>query len=139
MRTLSRLLIIPIAIATFACNRDDSKQAAALNDSLALAAQARPMTPADSLSAAEQTRRGAVHHSGHSSYSTTGTPPASAQGTHVEKNGGRDAAIGAGAGAILGAVTSKDKIKGGVIGAAAGGILGGVIGNNVDKKTVPNP
>jgi outer membrane lipoprotein SlyB len=56
----------------------------------------------------------------------------------VEKNTKRDAAIGAGAGAILGAVTSKNKVKGGVIGAAAGGILGAVIGNNVDKKTVPN-
>jgi hypothetical protein len=56
----------------------------------------------------------------------------------VEKHPGRDAAIGAGAGAILGATTSKDKVKGGIIGAAAGGILGAVIGNNVDKKKVPN-
>src|SRR3954453_4044271 len=35
----------------------------------------------------------------------------------------RDAAIGAGAGAILGAMTSRDKVKGGLIGAAAGGVL----------------
>src|ERR1700676_1876556 len=39
------------------------------------------------------------------------------------KHTGRDAAIGAGAGAILGAATSRDKLKGGLIGAAAGGIL----------------
>jgi hypothetical protein len=128
---ISRFLIVPIALATFACKGSGSQQAnAATNDST----QANPVTPAE--------RPSAVHRNEHSSYSTYpagATPPASAPATHVEKNGGRDAAIGAGAGAILGAVTSKDKVKGGVIGAAAGGILGGVIGNNVDKKTVPNP
>ena len=50
------------------------------------------------------------------------------------KHTGRDAAIGAGAGAIIGAATSRDKLKGGLIGAAAGGILGAVIGNNVDVQ-----
>ncbi len=50
------------------------------------------------------------------------------------KHTGRDAAIGAGAGAIIGAVSSRDKLKGGLIGAAAGGILGAVIGNNVDVQ-----
>jgi hypothetical protein len=50
----------------------------------------------------------------------------------VVKHTKRDAAIGAGAGAVIGAVTSRDKLKGGIIGAAAGAILGGVIGNNVD-------
>ena len=48
-------------------------------------------------------------------------------------HGARDAAIGAGAGAVIGAVTSHDKVKGAVIGGAAGAIIGGVIGNNVDK------
>jgi hypothetical protein len=52
----------------------------------------------------------------------------------VVKHTTRDAAIGAGAGAVIGAVTSRDKIKGGIIGAAAGGILGAVIGNNVDVQ-----
>lgn len=50
----------------------------------------------------------------------------------MEKHTGRDAAIGAAAGAVIGATTSRDKVKGGLIGAAAGGILGAVIGNNVD-------
>ena len=49
------------------------------------------------------------------------------------KHTGRDAAIGAGAGAIIGGMTSHS-VKGGLIGAAAGGILGAVIGNNVDVK-----
>ena len=44
----------------------------------------------------------------------------------------RDAAIGAGAGAVIGAVTGHG-VKGAIIGGAAGAILGGVIGNNVDK------
>jgi Glycine zipper len=52
----------------------------------------------------------------------------------TEKHGGRDAAIGAAAGAVIGATASKNKVQGGVIGAAAGAILGGVVGNNVDIK-----
>jgi hypothetical protein len=73
--------------------------------------------------------------SGSSSAGTT----ASAPRTETVKNTKRDAAIGAGAGAIIGAATSRDKLKGGVIGAAAGGILGAVIGNNVDVKKKPAP
>ena len=46
----------------------------------------------------------------------------------------RDAAIGAAAGAIIGATTSRDRVKGGLIGAAAGGILGGIIGHTVDVQ-----
>ena len=52
----------------------------------------------------------------------------------IVKHTGRDAAIGAAAGAVIGATTSRDKVKGGLIGAAAGGILGAVLGNNVDKQ-----
>lgn len=52
----------------------------------------------------------------------------------TRKNTGRDAAIGATAGAVIGATTSRDKVKGGLIGAAIGGIAGAVIGNNVDVK-----
>jgi uncharacterized protein YcfJ len=50
----------------------------------------------------------------------------------VVKHTKRDAAIGAGAGAVIGAVTGHG-VKGAIIGGAAGAILGGVIGNNVDK------
>jgi hypothetical protein len=42
--------------------------------------------------------------------------------------------IGAAAGAVIGAVSSRDKIKGGVIGAAAGGLLGAVVGSTVDVQ-----
>ena len=50
------------------------------------------------------------------------------------RNTKRDAVIGAAAGAVLGATTSRDKLKGAIIGAAAGGILGGIIGHTVDVK-----
>ena len=63
--------------------------------------------------------------------------PAPAPEPRVIKHTKRDAAIGAVAGAAIGAATSRDKLKGGLIGAAAGGILGAVIGNNVDVQRVP--
>jgi hypothetical protein len=46
----------------------------------------------------------------------------------------RDAAIGAAAGAVIGATTSRDKLKGAIIGGAAGAVLGGIIGHTVDVK-----
>ena len=52
-----------------------------------------------------------------------------------EKHTTRDAAIGAGAGAVIGAVVAGkgDRTKGAVIGGVIGGVAGAVIGNNVDK------
>jgi hypothetical protein len=50
------------------------------------------------------------------------------------RNTKRDAVIGAVAGGVLGAVTSRDKVKGAVIGAVAGGVLGGIIGHTIDVK-----
>lgn len=46
----------------------------------------------------------------------------------------KGAAIGAGSGAVLGAVVSKKKGKGAIIGAAAGAGAGYLIGRNKDKK-----
>jgi outer membrane lipoprotein SlyB len=70
---------------------------------------------------------------------SSGSVAAPAPHEEIHKNTNRDAAIGAGAGAILGGVVGKGGVKGAVIGGAAGAILGGVIGNNVDvqKKKVP--
>jgi hypothetical protein len=154
MKAISRLTVLPLLLIAFGCKGSDSKVDDALNSDLSLASQAHPMTPADSISAVERASanspaskpapaasRTVVHHVYESSSSGASTAAAAAPApqpaaTHVEKNTKRDAAIGAGAGAILGAATSRNKVKGGVIGAAAGGILGAVIGNNVDKKTV---
>jgi hypothetical protein len=165
MKSLHRMLIVPVALLAFGCKGNDSKKVDdALNSDLSLASQAQPYTAADSISAAERanaltstapapaapvtvTHRTIVHHvyersgssssSGSGSYSR-GTVASRGPVDHVEKHPGRDAAIGAAAGAVLGATTSRDKVKGGLIGAAAGGILGAVIGNNVDKRKVPN-
>lgn len=164
MKTLHRMLIVPVALLAFGCKGNDSKKVDdALNSDLSLASQAQPYTAADSVSVAERansltrtvaapvapvavTHRTIVHHvyessgsrsSGSGSYSR-GTVASRGPVDHVEKHPGRDAAIGAAAGAVLGATTSRDKVKGGLIGAAAGGILGAVIGNNVDKRKVPN-
>jgi Rickettsia 17 kDa surface antigen. len=153
------LFLVPAAILAVACSRDDSSKKVddALNSDLSLAAQARPYTAMDSISAAE---RAAVaqgitpvgYVGGQPVYATprTTTPvrrtstvrrSSSSSGTYypaprrqvIVKHTTRDAAIGAGAGAVIGAVTSRDKVKGAVVGGLAGAILGGVIGNNVDK------
>lgn len=154
MRKLRMLLLVPAAILAAACGRDDSKKVDdALNADLSLAAQARPYTAMDSISAMErayaaqglapvgyapvqqpvQTRvvyrdRPVYRSSTRSSGGTYSTARTTTRVKHTK----RDAAIGAAAGAAIGAVTSRDKLKGAVIGGVAGAVLGGVLGNNVD-------
>jgi len=150
-------LIVPAAILAVACGRDDSSKKVddALNADLSLAAQARPYTAMDSISAMERAyaaqglapvgyapvaaapvrervvyRDRPVYRSTRSSGSS-GTYSTARTTTRV-KHTKRDAAIGAAAGAAIGAVTSRDKLKGAVVGGVAGAVLGGVIGNNVD-------
>ena len=152
-----KLLILPAAALAFACSNGDKQTAAdsALNSDLSTAAASRPYTPLDSITAAERAgvatgvaptalrststaprtvyRTPARTTTRRSSSSQTVYAPAPAPQQTVVKHTKRDAAIGAGAGAIIGAVTSRNKVKGAIIGGAAGAILGGVIGNNVDK------
>ncbi len=149
-----KLLILPAAALAFACSKGDNKTAAdsALNSDLSTAAASNPYTPLDSITAAERAgtaaslkgtstaprtvyrapvRRTTTTRRSTSSGGTYSSAPAPAP---VEvKHTKRDAAIGAGAGAVIGAITSQNKVKGAIIGGAAGAILGGVIGNNVDK------
>jgi len=151
-----KLLILPAAALAFACSKGDQQTAAdsALNSDLSTAAASRPYTPLDSITAAERagtTTAPAALRSNTAPYRapvrrTTTTRRSSSGGTYssapvyrapapapVEvKHTKRDAAIGAGAGAVIGAVTGHG-VKGAIIGGAAGAILGGVIGNNVDK------
>jgi hypothetical protein len=134
MKTYTKLLIVPVFLTAVACKgKTDQNQAdSTLTSDLSAAKQ-------ESVSALERTGGAStVHHTHHAYSGSSGTYQAPQPSTHTQRNTGRDAAIGAGAGAIIGAATSRDKLKGGVIGAAAGGILGGVIGNNVDTKKVPN-
>jgi hypothetical protein len=146
-----KILILPAALFAFACG-GDKKVDDALNSDLSTAAQAQPYTPLDSITAAE---RAGVAPTSNSLRSTSTAPRTTVRRTTstrssssrasapvysapapqqtVVKHTKRDAAIGAGAGAVIGAVTSRNKVKGAIIGGAAGAILGGVIGNNVDK------
>jgi hypothetical protein len=157
MRTLKTLILVPAVLFAVACGRDDGQAVdAALDNDLRLAGQA--YTPnMDSISALERqdaqtaltatqpretaaaprrttTRRTAARTSS-GTRTTSGTATRAPQPVVVtRKNTGRDAAIGATAGAILGASTSRNRVKGGLIGAAIGGIAGAVIGNNVDVQ-----
>ena len=160
MRNFKMFALVPAAILAVACGPSDNKKVDdALNSDLTLAAQARPYTAMDSISAAERayaaqglapvgyapaaapvaapTRTRVVYRDRpvyrSSGSSSRGTYSAPARQTTVVRHTKRDAAIGAGAGAVIGAVTSRDKVKGAVIGGVAGAILGGVLGNNVDK------
>jgi outer membrane lipoprotein SlyB len=154
-----KLLILPAAALAFACSKGDKQTAAdsALNSDLSTAAASRPYTPLDSITAAERAgtatstaalrsnataprtvyrtpaRRTTTTRRSSSGGTYSSAPVYSAPAPVVVKHTKRDAAIGAGAGAVIGAVTSRDKVKGAIIGGAAGAILGGIIGNNVDK------
>ena len=156
-----KLLILPAAALAFACSKGDNQTAAdsALNSDLSTAAASQPYTPLDSITAAERNgtapagatslrststaprtvyrapvrRTTSTRSSSSGSYSPAPVYSAPAPAPVVVKHTKRDAAIGAGAGAVIGAVTSRNKVKGAIIGGAAGAILGGVIGNNVDK------
>jgi len=154
MKNFKMLALVPAAILAVACGPSDNKKVDdALNSDLTLAAQARPFTAMDSISAAERayaaqglvpvgyapaaapTTTRVVYRDRpvYRSSSSSGTYSAPARRTTVVKHTGRDAAIGGAAGAVIGAVTSRDKLKGAVIGGVAGAVLGGVLGNNVDK------
>lgn len=151
-----KLMILPAAFLVIACGGNDKKVDEALNADLATAAQARPFTPLDSITAAE--RAGLATTAAPAALRSTSAPRTTVRRTTARRSSGtyssqpvysraparqptvvkhtkRDAAIGAVAGAAIGAATSRNKVKGAIIGGAAGAILGGVIGNNIDKTT----
>ena len=158
MRKAKWMALVPAVMFAAACGRNSSPAVDdALKQDLALASQAQPYNPQQFVSpteanlagqgyapqnlqtvarapvaAAPVRRKSTARRSSGSSRSSGGYYPAPAPPERTEKHTGRDAAIGAGAGAVIGAISSRDKVKGGLIGAAAGGILGAVIGNNVD-------
>lgn len=161
MKVSKVFFLVPAAILAVACGPNDSNKKVddALNSDLSLAAQARPYTAMDSISAMERAyaaqglaptgyapnaapvysqpaptrvvyRDRPVYRS--SSSRSSGTYSAPVRRTVTVKHTKRDAAIGGATGAVIGAVTSHDKLKGAVIGGVAGAVLGGVLGNNVD-------
>ncbi|MEP6491396.1 MAG: YMGG-like glycine zipper-containing protein [bacterium] len=163
MRRTKWVVLLPMAVLTAACGRNNSPAVDdALKNDLALAAQMQPynaqqfVSPTEAGLAAQRAgqnyqpvarqpaaapvrRTSTVRRSSGASRASSGGGyyPAPAPQPTIEKHTGRDAAIGAAAGAVIGATASRDKVKGGLIGAAAGAILGGVIGNNVDIGRKP--
>ncbi len=152
---LHRLTLVPVALALvlIGCGRGENVDDA-LRQDLSLASQAyMPQPYMSPLEAGQYYQPGAVGQPyGYQQAVTrtaprvvrsapvyTGSSAGQTSGTRVVKNTKRDAAIGAVAGAAIGAVTvgRKDRLKGAVLGAAAGAVLGGIIGNNVDIKRVP--
>jgi hypothetical protein len=155
-----RLLTLVAAAALVACGQDTAQLDDALRQDLSLAGQ--PYMPQQFMSPLE------AGYAPNGYYPQPGNPqapygyqpavarsaptirraPAAARSTgvyaagsagRVVKNTKRDAAIGAVAGAAIGAVVAskKDRVRNAVLGAAAGAVLGGVIGNNVDLKRIP--
>ena len=135
-----KLLILPAAALAFACSKGDNQTAAdsALNSDLSTAAASQPYTPLDSITAAERNGttpasatslrststaprtvyRAPVRRTTSTRSSSSGSAPvysAPAPAPVVVKHTKRDAAIGAGAGAVIGAVTGHG-VKGAIIG-----------------------
>ena len=155
MRGMKWMVLIPATALAAACGRNSGPAVDdALKTDLALASQAQPYNPQQFVSPTEAGFAGQPQPYSYQAVArqpvytapvrrtstarrSSGTRsggyyPAPEPPTRTIKHTGRDAAIGAAAGAVIGATTSRDKIKGGLIGAAAGGIIGAVIGNNVD-------
>jgi uncharacterized protein YcfJ len=158
---IKKLLLIPAVVLAAACGRDDSAKADdALKNDLALASQAQPYNAQQFVSPTEMgyaynpytgqfqpvPRASTLQAQAPATVQRVSTRPAArrtaSSGTRVIyrqpaepiRHTKRDAAIGAAAGAVIGATVSRDKVKGGLIGAAAGAVLGGIIGHTVDVE-----
>lgn len=159
MKNIKMLLLVPAALLAAACGRDSAKTDDALKNDLALASQAQPYNSQQFTSPAEmgyaynpytgqfqpipQAQAPVVQRVSTSPAATTRrASTARSSGTRVVyqeprepiRHTKRDAAIGAAAGAVIGATVSRDKVKGGLIGAAAGAVLGGIIGHTIDVQ-----
>lgn len=160
MPSIRRLLVIPAVAIVAACGGNDRSDTppldTGLSNDLALAASAQNMPPAQYMSPMEMGYATPVGYSNAPyGYTPQGVPvrqpvqaqpvyrapapvarraPAPAADVEPIRNTKRDAMIGAAAGAVLGATTSRDKVKGAIIGAAAGGLLGGIVGHTIDVK-----
>ena len=161
MNKIVRIMLVPAALLAAACGRDNAKADDALKNDLALASQAQPYMPQQTVSPSEMgyaynpytgqfqpVPQGVYPQAQAPVVQRVSTRPAtvrrtsSSSGTRVIyterpepiRNTKRDAVIGAAAGAVIGATTSRDRVKGAVIGAVAGGVLGGIIGHTVDVK-----
>jgi len=156
MKKIRLMMLVPAVLLAAACGRGGNRADDALRNDLALASQAQPYTQFNPAEAGyanpynpyAQPQTPYPYSQGYPQRvqtSTRASAPARRTSTRWSgtiyrapqepiRNTKRDAVIGAAAGAVLGASTSRDKLKGAIIGAAAGGLLGGIIGHTVDVK-----
>jgi uncharacterized protein YcfJ len=164
MKKIRMLLLVPVALVAAACGRDDNARSDnGLQNDLALAAQAQAYMPQQFTSPSEMGYAYNPYTGQFQPVPRFTTPAPQAQAPVVQRvstapvrrtttrastsprviyteraepirHTKRDAAIGAAAGAVIGATVSRDKVKGGLIGAAAGAVLGGIIGHTVDVE-----
>src|SRR5260221_12225567 len=140
----STMILAPAIVLAAACSKDKPATDQSLNNDLTLAAKARQNAARDSITAAERLNGGTARAPAALGTTTAAAPVATTQRrTHRARSssGGnvasghevkvkhtqRDAAIGAVAGAAVGAPTSHSR-EGGRIRAAPGGTLRGGLG-----------
>ena len=101
-----------------------------------LAAPAAPARTVSRASVVSRPRAATTRRSTSSGTQTASSAPVRQPRVVEKPQTTRDAAIGAGAGAVIGAVAAGkgNRTKGAVIGGVLGGITGAVIGATVDKK-----
>src|SRR5207237_10575923 len=88
-----KLLILPAAFLAFACGGNDKKVDEALNSDLSTAAQARPYTPLDSITAAE--RAGVATSTAPTALRSTATAPRTVYRAPVRRTTRRSSSGGA--------------------------------------------
>ena len=147
MRFTRSLIIVPAAILAVACGRDDSNKRVddALNSDLSLAAQARPYTALDSISAAERAAQmqgiaPVGYLNGQPVYSTPQTTvrtsaPVRRTSTVRRSSGGSGSRVVYSAPARRTTVVKHTK-RDAAIGAAAGAVLGAVTSRDKVKGAV---
>lgn len=148
MRFTRSLLIVPAAILAVACGRDDSNKRVddALNSDLSLAAQARPYTALDSISAAERAAQAqgiapVGYLNGQPVYSTPQTTvrtstPVRRTSTVRRSSSSRGSSSGVYYPPARREVIVKHTKRDAAIGAAAGAVLGAVTSRDKIKGAV---
>jgi YMGG-like Gly-zipper len=96
--------------------------------------------PVNKKPTAKATAKNTVSNTTNNTTNSTTTTTAEQPATKRKgwSNAAKGTVIGAGSGAVVGVIVSKDKIKGGVIGGLLGAGVGYVIGNEKDKKKKTN-
>jgi hypothetical protein len=147
MRFTRSLLIVPAAILAVACGRNDSNKRVddALNSDLSLAAQARPYTALDSISAAERAAQmqgiaPVGYLNGQPVYSTPQTSVRTTTPVRRTSTVRRSSSSSGGSRVVYSAprreVIVKHTKRDAAIGAAAGAVLGAVTSRDKVKGAV---